>query len=100
MPVAVRAKKVLPLVSRIEVPIFGDVNVLLVSVCVPVKVATVESMATVTVPVPLPVVVIPVPAAMVAVPPWLMVELEPEVPAKVKREPPDVRQVEQEMVRV
>ena len=51
----------------------------------------------VTPPVPLPTVVMPFPWMNVAVPPWLIVELEPEDPARVQRLPPDTRQVEQPM---
>ena len=34
---------------------------------------------------------------MVTVPPWLIVELEPDVAARVKREPPETKHVEQEI---
>ena len=49
----------------------------------------------VTPPVPLPTVVMPFPWMKVAVPPWLIVEFEPDDPASVQSEPPDIRQVEQ-----
>ncbi len=66
----------------------------------PVTEDKVEVSAMVMVPEPLPVVVISVPAVRVKVPPWEMVELEPEVDAAVKRDPPDTRQVEQVRVSV
>ena len=50
-------------------------------------------LAIVTVSVAPPVVVIPVPAAIVKVSPCEMVWLEPEVPATVKRVPPDTKTV-------
>ena len=95
--VAVRSKRALPLVSRMEVPIFGLVSVLFVSVWVPVRVTTDESMAKVMAPAE-PVVVIPAPAVKVKVPPWLTVwVVVPEEAPAVQRLPPDTRQVEQPM---
>lgn len=61
----------------------------------PVTEDRVELLAMVIVPEPLPVVVMSVPAAMVNVPPWEIVELDPEVEAAVKSEPPETTQVEQ-----
>lgn len=66
----------------------------------PVTEAKVEVLAIVTVPEPFPVVVISVPAAIVAVAPWLIVELDPLVAASVNKDPPETTQVEQEIVRV
>src|SRR5574337_801662 len=57
-------------------------------ISVPATLEVTPALAMVTVPDPLPVVVIPVPAAMVAVPPWEMVEFDPEVEASVNKEPP------------
>jgi len=62
--------------------------VLLVKVWEPVRVATVESMATVTVSVGAAVVVIPVPAAMVIVSPLTKDSGVPDVPAKLRVEMP------------
>jgi len=48
VPVAVNANKLFPLVSKIEVPILGEVRVLLVKVSVPARVARVPVVGKVT----------------------------------------------------